>query len=184
MSKARGTADGRAQAVAMRANFGKKTSPTRRDMTTKALSSIECEPTKNRLCIRGRSWRRVSSEHFIVEISRLFAALHETLPSTHHTSPCGLEWEGATQPTVQASIRSANDRDAVLGSAELNLALPGSWALDIDWISDGSTPCRLELRVSIVSGAGRSTFKEMNFSRQWPLAQGAPRFREMSSLSR
>jgi hypothetical protein len=55
-----------------------KTSPTRRDMTTKALSSIECEPTENRLCIRGRSLRRVSSEHFIVEISRLFAALHET----------------------------------------------------------------------------------------------------------
>jgi hypothetical protein len=42
------------------------------------------------------------------------------------------EWEGATQAIVQASIRSANDRDAVLGSAELNLALPGSWPFNID----------------------------------------------------
>jgi PAP2 superfamily len=94
------------------------------------------------------------------------------------------EWEGATPATVQATVRTASDRDADLGSAELNLVLPGSWPLSIDWVSDGSTPCRLELRVSIVGGAGRSTFKEMNFSRQWPLAQGAPRFREMSSLSR
>jgi PAP2 superfamily len=105
-------------------------------------------------------------------------------PAGAYRLSIGGEWEGATQPIVQASIRSANDRDAVLGSAELNLARPNSWPLNIDWISDGSTPCRLELRVSIASGAGRSTFKEMNFSRQWPLVQGVPRFREMTSLSR
>jgi hypothetical protein len=93
------------------------------------------------------------------------------------------ELAGAASAIVRASVRSASDPDKVLGGSEVDLG-PGLRSFSIDWVSDGSTPCRLEFRVRSTGEPGRSTFKEMKFSRQWPLTQGALRFREMSALSK
>jgi PAP2 superfamily len=81
------------------------------------------------------------------------------------------EFAGTPSAIVRASVRAAGDPDKVLGSSELQLASGGPQSLNIDWRSDGSTPCRIELRITAIAGAGRSTFKAMKFSRQWPVVQ-------------
>ena len=93
-----------------------------------------------------------------------------------------VELEGATAGTVQASVRSAADPSILLGSSELMLSPEGPQALSFDWHRDGSTPCQIEVQASVTGGAGRATIKDIKSWRQWPLVEGAPRYREMSDL--
>jgi hypothetical protein len=94
-----------------------------------------------------------------------------------------VELEGATVGAVQASVRSAADPSNRLGSSELTLSPGGLQALSFDWHSDGSTPCQIEFQASIADGAGRVTIKNIKSSRQWPVVEGVPRYREMSDLT-